>query len=128
MRSGAPAAALLIVHIPTSHILLHFGQLLPLSLHGRLILRRLLRVLALRLRLQLNNLPSQDFNISSVATDAGLDLIEPVLKSMESSKSNVVATCASALELVVDGGVLVGRRTCPCSRGRTARRYPASPG
>ncbi len=31
--------------------LLHFGQLLPPSLHGRLVLRRLLRVLALRLRL-----------------------------------------------------------------------------
>ena len=120
MRSGAPAAALLIGHIPTGHILLHFGQLLPLSLHGRLVLRRLLWVLALWLRLQLNNLRSQDISGSSVATDAGLDLIEPVLESMESSKSNVVAMCASALELIVDGGVLVGRYTCPCSHGRTA--------
>ena len=87
-------------------ILLHFGQRLPLSLHGRLVLCRLLRVLAPWLCLQLKNLPSQDLGVSSVATDAGLDLVESTLESMESGKSNVLGRCASALEFVVDGGIL----------------------
>ena len=87
-------------------ILLHFEQRLPLSLHGRLVLRRLLQVLASRLRIQLNNLPSQNLSISSVATDAGLDLVESVLESMESGKSNMLGRCARALEFVIDGGIL----------------------
>jgi len=41
-----------------------------------------------------------------MATDGGLDLVESALKLTESGKSNVLGRYASALELVVDGGVL----------------------
>ena len=86
-------------------LLLHIGQLLPLRLHARHVLPGLLRVLALRL-LQLNNRPSQEVVVSSVVIDAGLDLVEAAPQSTESGKSNVLWRCASALELVRDGGVL----------------------
>lgn len=89
-----------------TNILLHFGQLLPLNLHGRLILCCLLRVLALWLHLQRNNFPSQNVGIRSVATNGGLDLVNSALESMESGKSNMLGRCPSTLELIVDGGVL----------------------
>ena len=88
-------------------ILLHFGQLLPLSLHCHLILCCLLWVPTLWLCLQLSNLPSQDLSVSFMATDTGLDLMEPSLESTASSKSNMVARCTGTLELVVDSGVFV---------------------
>ena len=106
-RNIAPlVGGVLVEGLEYADILLHFGQLPPLSLHGRLVLRRLLRVLALRLRLQPNNLPGQEVGVNSVATDAGLDLVEAALESTESGKSNVLGRYASALELVLDGGVL----------------------
>ena len=105
-RNITPLAVDFLVEVlQYADILHHFVHLLPLSLHGRLVLRRLLRVLAPRLRLQRNNLPSQEVGVSSVATDQGLDLVEGALESTQSGKSNALGRCASAPELVRDGGV-----------------------
>lgn len=103
----APLAAdFLVEGLECADTLLQFVQLRPLSLHVLLLFRRFFRVLALRLRLQLDNLPNQELGVKSVATDAGLYLIEASLESLESGKSSVLGRCARALELVPDGGIL----------------------
>ena len=62
--------------------------------------RVLLRVLARSLHLQLNNLPGVEVGEHPVVTDGDLDLVEAPLKATKSVNSNVLARCASALELV----------------------------
>jgi hypothetical protein len=79
-----------------TNTLLHFGQLLSLGLHGCLG-----QVLALQLHLQLNYLPSQEVNVSSVTTNAGLDLIETVLELTECGRSKVLGRCTSSYLMVV---------------------------
>ena len=101
LADGVPAEGL-----EYADTLLHFGQLFPLGFRGRLVLCGLLWVLALWPCLQPNDPPSQEVGINSVTSDAGPDLVEAALESMESGKSNVLARCGRALDLVLDGGVL----------------------
>jgi len=87
-------------------VLIHFGQLIPRNLQGLLVLLRLLRVLTLRLLLQANSFQSQAVGVSDVLSNLGFDLVKGALESTESGKSNILASCASTLELVINGRIL----------------------
>ena len=99
------AVGVLVEGLKYANILFHFGQLFLLSLHGHLILSCLLQVLTLRLHLQPSNLPNQEVSVSSVVTDTGLDLFKATLELTESSKSDMLGRCASALEVVINSCV-----------------------